>query len=127
MSHIVRDQPGSVVLSPSDSRILYNELDIKNLRLRYRIGNPRVYEILTDITRSAFTANADGGILTRQPAAFEDHEVWTVERLAKASRLGVRTVRLACQRGTLPAVKQGTAWIITPTDARTYIEGHRRN
>ncbi len=117
---------GSIILSPADARMLYQAAKLGELRSRYRVGDTRIYELLTEISQAAFTVDADVGILPRQSAAKDHAEYWTVQQIAKAAGLKDRTVRLDCQNGELPATKQGTTWIVTTAEAEIYIERRRR-
>lgn len=112
---------GSIILTPADARVLYQVARLDELRARYRVGSPAAAELLTAITRCAFT-NADAGNLPRHPTASEDRDRWTVRRLAATTGRAPRTIRLDCETGTLPATKTAGAWTITAPDARTYLE-----
>ncbi len=124
MSRLIPE--GSIVLTPADARILYQAAKIGELRSRYRIGDTKTYELLTEISIVAFHAPASTGNLERQETASEESDYWTVQRTARASGLSIRTVRLDCQRGDVPASKQGNSWLIPAHEARTYIQRRRR-
>lgn len=122
---------GSIILTPVDARILYQAAQLGELRSRYRIGDTRTYELLTEISQAAFAVDAAAaiaadGILPRQSAAKEERGLWTVQEIARAAHLAERTVRLDCKTGELPATKQGNTWAITADEAQTYIERRRR-
>lgn len=118
---------GSIILTPTDARMLYQAARIGDLRSRFRVGDTALFRLLTDIATCAFTItpNTVPGNMTRQSTASEDRETWTVNRLATATGRAPRTVRLDIQRQALPAKKLTNSWLITPTDAATYIRSHR--
>jgi hypothetical protein len=118
--------PGSIVLTPADARLLYQAAKLGELRTRYRIGDTKTYELLTDISRAAFEVDAEVGNLPRQSAANDERGTWTVQQIAAAAGLSERTVRLDCANGELPAIKQGTTWTVTTAEAQTYIDRRRR-
>lgn len=122
-----RIEHGSIVLTPTDARMLYQVARIGELRSRHRVGNTALYTLLTDISACAFTASvADSGIPPRQETASEERELWTVQQLARAAGLSTRTIRLDCQRGNLAAEKQGNTWLINNSAAHPYITARRR-
>lgn len=124
MTH--RIEPGSIVLTPTDARMLYQAARIAELRSRNRIGDTPLYRLLTDISLCAFAVpGAAPGILPRQDAASEERETWTVKEVARATGRSERAVRLDCHHNDLPATKQGNTWIITADDAKTYIASRR--
>lgn len=118
--------PGSIILTPADARTLYQAAKLGELRTRYRIGDSKTYELLTEISRAAFEVDADVGILARQDAANDERETWTVRQIAAAAGLAPRTVRLDCANGELPAIKQGSTWTVTTAEAQTYVSRRRR-
>lgn len=118
---------GSILLTPRDARMLYQAARIGELRTRNRIGDSALYKLLTDLSMCAFTTPADNGNLTRQDAASEDREMWTVAQLARTTGRAARTIRLDIENNALPAHKQGNTWVITKQNAHTYIASRRQN
>lgn len=121
-----RVEPGSIVLSPTDARILYQVANLGELRRRFRVGDSRVYQLLTDVTVAAFS-DADDGTEPRHPAASEEREWWTTEQLSRAAGRAARTIRNDIALGILPATKNPNGWLIRSAHATTYLEGHRRS
>lgn len=120
-------QPGSRILSPLEARMLYDAARLGELRARHRVGNTRLYQLLTELTICAFTEPiAATGNEPRQSKASEERDWWTVQQVARSAGLSNRTVRLDCQRQTLPAEKSGNTWTITRTAATTYINARTR-
>ncbi len=117
-------EPGSIVLSQTDVRILYQVAHIRELRQRHRSGSTRIYELLTDITVAAFRDVADPGNEPRQPAATEEREWWTTEQLARSSRRAARTIRHDIATGALPATKTPGGWFIRAEHAHNYLDAH---
>ncbi len=122
-----RIEAGSIILSPADAAILYQVLDVKRARDRNRVGQKRVYDLLTELSICAFSEVAASGNEPRQDAAREEREWWTVHQIYEATRgqRSERTIRLDCQTGALPARKTPT-WLVSNKDATTYIAAHRR-
>lgn len=119
-------EPGSIILSPTDARILYQAANLKALRTKSRIGDTALHRLLTAITVCAFTESvAVVGILPRQSVASEERGYWTTQELADAAGLSDRTIRLACSTGTIPATRPGNAWIIPADAATTYLAARR--
>jgi hypothetical protein len=117
----LRVPAGSLVLSPEEARVLYQAAGIGKLRERHRIGNSPLYALLTELSVCAFSADAAAGTLTRQDAASEEREIWSVRQLARASGRAERTIRHDIELGSLPAVKNGNSWTITRDEATTYL------
>lgn len=122
----VRIEAGSLLLTSEEMRILYQVANLGPLRSKYRTGNQRVYELLTEITIGAFTSPTADGNEPRQPAASEEREYWTTQQVAKATGLSTRTVRLACEHKELPAMKHNRTWSIHHTEATTFIAARRK-
>lgn len=106
--------------------MLHQAARLGDLRLKHRVGDTALYQLLHDITMCAFsTRDAARGNQPRQDPASEEREYWTTQQVARATRQAERTIRLACQTKALPAQKSAGAWRIRATDATTYIEAHR--
>lgn len=117
----------TLILTARDARMLYSAAHLKDLRERNRVGDNELYALLTDISRLVYSEPlAVDGIGTRQSAASEDAEWWTVERLAKAVRLAERTVRLDIERGVVAGVKPAREWLVAAADAKAYVAWRRR-
>ncbi len=119
-----RIEPGSLVLTPQDARMLYQAARLGELRTRNRVGNTALYALLTELTICAFTA--EPGIEPRHHAESEEREWWSVKQLARATGQSERTIRLHIEKGDLPATKTGSTWAVTSSTARTYIQGKRK-
>lgn len=117
---------GSVVLSPADARMLYQAARLGELRSRYRVGDSRMYDLLTELSLAAFLVPAAQGSEPRQDAASEERRQWTTRRLARASGRSERSVRLDCQTGVVPASKVGSSWLVDESAAHTYIDTRRK-
>lgn len=122
-----RVEPGSIILTPQDARMLYQAARIGELRKRHRVGNTALYQLLTDISVCAFTGPpTEPGNHPRQNTASEERETWTVNQLARATGLSQRAIRLDCQHNVLPATRHGHAWSVAADDATVYIKNRRR-
>ncbi|GLJ79755.1 hypothetical protein [Microbacterium imperiale] len=118
-----RIEEGSIILSPADMRIIYGPLRIRENRARAG-STTRLGQILTEMSICAFHSPADRGKESRRDTASEERDYWTVRQVSRATRRAERTVRLDCQEGRLPAIKNPT-WLIRDDDARSYIAGNR--
>ncbi|QRY40833.1 hypothetical protein JVX92_00625 [Microbacterium hominis] len=116
----------SVILTPEDCRALYQAAKIGELRTRHRVGNSMLYELLTDISRCAFAADAAPGTEPRHESASEEREWWTVQQLARATGLSARKIRLDAQQGRVAADKHSGTWLIDRQNAITYITAFKR-
>lgn len=118
---------GAIVITPSDARMLYQAANLRELRIRYRVGSTAIYDLLTDISRCAFEQDIATSIGTeqRQTSASEERETWTVNQLARRTGRAPRTIRLDIEKNALPATKHCGTWAITAADANTYIAGRR--
>lgn len=126
MSHFVAG--GALILTGRDARMLCQGAKIAELRMQNRVGDSDFYALLTDIYRLSLAANsAVPGIEPRQSAALDEADFWTVKQVADAAGLAPRTVRLDCSRELLPAEKAGSAWLISASEARTYIDRRHKN
>jgi len=114
-----------MVLTTADAQMLYQAANIGALRSRYRIGDTRTYQLLTELSMLAFQADAEPGKLPRQETASEESSTWTVQQVSRAAALAPRTVRLDCSTGELPATKHANTWIIPAAEAKTYIARRR--
>lgn len=112
----------SLILTTTEARMLYHAAKLGDLRTRHRAGDTALYRLLTDITVCAFTDHAAPGTEPRHETASEEREWWTVQRLARATGLSTRKVRLDAQTGRVPATKQAGSWLIASQDAGTYID-----
>jgi hypothetical protein len=121
----LRLQPGSVILTPVDARLLYQIANLGDLRKRFRVGDAMAYQLLTDISIAAFTNVAEVGIEARHDAVSEEREWWTTEQLARASRRAQRTIRSDIAKHLLPATRNTAGWLIRASDAEAYIAGRR--
>lgn len=119
-------ESGSIVLSRTDVRVLFQVANIAELRRRHRSGNSMVYDLLTDITVAAYSDVAESGNEPRQSAASEEREWWTTEQLARTVGRATRTIRHDITIGALPATKTTSGWIIGGEHAQTYLDAHRR-
>lgn len=117
---------GSIVLTPAEARMLYQPCRIRELRSKVRTGDTALYDLLTELSICAYTANAEVGIDPRHPAASEEREWWTTENLARGSGRAGRTIRKDIATGDLRATRTTNGWLIRASDAQAYIEGHHR-
>lgn len=122
----VPDEP-VIVLTATDARILWQAAHLNDLRIKHRSGDSQLYQLLHDIYRVGQLRVAEAGSETRQSAATEEREWWTVQHLAKATRLAPRTIRLDIANNELPATKNGNTWLVKNLAATTYIASRRKN
>jgi hypothetical protein len=122
-----RIEPGSIVLTPAEAWLLYQAARLGEVRTRYRVGENRTYQLLTEISICAFSSPvAADGNEPRQTTASEERGMWTVNQIAQATGRAPRTIRHDIETQLLPATKTGNTWAISNRDARTYIEGRTR-
>lgn len=106
--------------------MLWSAADLNRTRIKFRVGNQKIYDLLCDIYRTALTTVADDGNEPRHEAASEEREWWTVQQLARATGLSTRKVRLDAQQGRVPADKHSGTWLIDKQNATTYIAAFKR-
>ncbi|RKS89574.1 hypothetical protein DEU37_1891 [Microbacterium sp. AG790] len=105
--------------------MLWSAADLNRTRIKFRVGNQKMYDLLCDIYRTALTTVADDGNEPRQSTASEERETWTVAQVATAAGLSERTVRLDAQQEHLKGTKAGRTWVFTRDAALDYIEGRK--
>ncbi len=63
------------------------------------------------LTATYVDADVVSAVLTfAYPQETKDAEYWTVGEVAELTRVSTRTIRRACQRGVMPALKIGGQW-----------------
>jgi len=105
--------------------MLWSAADLNRTRIKFRVGNQKIYDLLCDIYRTALTTVAADGTEPRQSAASVEHETWTTAQVATAAGLSERTIRLDAQQGHLTGTKAGRTWVFSRDAALDYIESRR--
>ncbi|MCX5211473.1 helix-turn-helix domain-containing protein [Kitasatospora sp. NBC_00240] len=119
-THLYGDGGPIVVVPARIAAWLERHAGLDQLRVAQRAGDPEVYDTLLSLHLAALAwrATATGTPVRQEPAPAP---LW-LGTTAAAGQLGLapRTVRLACETGTLPARRIDGRWRIALEDLKHY-------
>ncbi|WP_141651220.1 hypothetical protein [Microbacterium sp. 3J1] len=119
----------ALVLTGGDALLLYQAAHLRELRVKARGRSERLYELLTDITKTALSHSdsVDGKVPreTTERDESQDMEIVNVGQLARRAGVTPRTIRNHILLGLIKAEKANRTWLISAQDADQYISGRQ--